>query len=267
MKKQLLKFSGLVAALILSASAIGQTNGTLTFTFTTIAHSGYQSTKNVLAVWIQTSSGGFVKTFYRYAGSGTNDHLPTWAVNSGGSASNCLSASCNKVGATTGATLSGATTKTVTWDGKDAAGNLVADGTYKVTIQETWDHGTSGTTTRSFTFTKGTSADTQTPTTDANFTGISLNWQPSSAGVEENTSIISSVFPNPSADGIFNVTFEQASAIKVIDMMGKEVASMEVKNNETSKVVDLTAVSNGNYVLQIFNGANVKEHKIMINKK
>jgi len=267
MKKRLLNFAGLLVAFLISISTFGQTSGTLTFSFTTIAHSGYQGTKNVLAVWIQTNSGAFIKTFYRYAGSQTKDHLPTWAVNAGGSSSNCLAASCNVVGATTGATLSGATTKTLTWDGKDASGNLVADGTYKVSIQETWDHGNTGTTTRSFTFTKGTNVDTQTPATDANFTSINLNWQPTSADVSESTTIVSSVFPNPSADGMFNVTFEKASLIKVIDMMGKQVASVEVKNNETSKVIDLTAVTNGNYLMQIFNGAMFKEHKIMINKK
>jgi|GEM_PF-6851375 len=155
-----------------------QTTGTLTFNCTTIAHSGYSGTKNVLAIWIQTNSGAFVKTYYRYAGGGTSDHLPTWAVNSGGTAGNCLATSCNVVGATTGATLNGAVTKTVTWNGTDLSGNQMPDGIYKVTIQETWNHGTSGTVTRSFSFTKGPASDIQTPTTDANFSNLSLQWIP-----------------------------------------------------------------------------------------
>jgi len=155
-----------------------QTNGTLTFNCTTIAHTGYSGTKNVLAIWIQTNSGAFVKTYYRYAGGGTSDHLPTWAVNSGGTAGNCLATSCNVVGATTGATLNGAVTKSITWNGTDLSGNQMPDGVYKVTIQETWNHGTSGTVTRSFSFNKGPASDIQTPTTDANFSNLSLQWIP-----------------------------------------------------------------------------------------
>lgn len=185
MKKLLFKASLAVALLFGSNQAEAQTAGTLTFTFTTIAHTGYQGTKNALAVWIQTNTGTFVKTFYRYAGSGggTQDHLPTFAVNAGGTSTNCLSASCNVVGATTGATLAGAVTKTVTWDGKNTSGVLMADGTYKITIQETWNHGTSGTTTSSFTFTKGPNQDVQTPTADGNFTNMSLQWIPAAAPV------------------------------------------------------------------------------------
>ena len=180
--KRLLINASLALSLLLNAHfSEAQTAGTLTFTFTTIAHTGYQNTKNVLAVWAQTNTGTFVKTFYRYAGNQTADHLPTWSVNAGGTANNCLSTSCNVVGATTGATLSGAVTKTVTWDGTNTSGVLMADGTYKITIQETWNHGTSGTTTRSFTFTKGPNQDVQTPTADANFTNMSLQWIPVAA--------------------------------------------------------------------------------------
>lgn len=96
------------AAIISSAVAVGQTTtpGTLTFTFTQVAHSPcYTGSRNVLAVWIQTSSGAFVKTKLRNAGGSTSDHLPTWAVNSGGTAANCMSSACNKTDATTGATL------------------------------------------------------------------------------------------------------------------------------------------------------------------
>ena len=50
MKKNLFKLSGLVLAICISASSIAQTSGSLTFNFTTIAHSGYSGTKNALAV-------------------------------------------------------------------------------------------------------------------------------------------------------------------------------------------------------------------------
>lgn len=182
MKRLLLNLSLLALVICFPALLFAQTAGTLTFKFTPVSHTGYAGTKNVLAVWIQSGTGSFIKTKLRYAGSITKDHLPIWAVNSGGTSANCLSAACNKTDATTGATLSSFTTKTITWDGKNvngtANGTIVADGTYKVTIEECWNHGAAGKTTRSFTFTKGPNEDHQTPANDANFTDITLDWVP-----------------------------------------------------------------------------------------
>ena len=244
-----------------------QTQGTLSFSFTQTAHTSYTGNKNVLAVWIQSSTGTFVKTRLRYAGGGTSDHLPTWAVNSGGSASNCMAANCNKVGATTGATLTNFSTRTLTWDGTDASGNLVADGTYKVTIQSTWNHGSSATTTKSYTFTKGTAADVQTPADDANFTGIALAWNPSGAGVVETTNdIIVNIHPNPSANGIFTVDFNYAIRVSALDLAGEEVFVEDVKMNEVSKTVDLSNLTNGVYFICVDNGKGLSKHKVVINK-
>lgn len=267
MKSNLLKLSKFVVAICISTSAFSQTSGTLEFNFTTIAHSGYQGTKNVLAAWIQTGTGSFVKTYFRYAGGNTNDHLPVWAVNSGGSANNCLSTSCNKVGATTGATLSGAVTKTFTWDGRDAAGNLVADGVYQVSLENCWNHGNTSKTLRTFSFTKGTSPDVQSPAADANFTGLTLAWNPSGAGVEENpTSNSVKIFPNPSGNGIFNVEFNKATEISVIDVDGKTIYFSEIQESETTKTINLAAFSNGIYFLNVVNGNNSSQQKIILEK-
>ncbi len=170
----------------LSLPALSQTAGTLTFTFTEASHTASSTynfnAQHVLAVWIQNSTSSFVKTKLRYVGNGTKDHLPTWAVNAGGTASNATAAACNITDATTGATLSAWTTKTITWDGKNVSGSsngtIVTDGTYKVTIQSTWNHGTGATVTKSYTFVKGPTSDIQTPANDVNFTGISLQWIP-----------------------------------------------------------------------------------------
>ena len=86
-------------------SGIAQTAGTLTFSFnevskpTSATYNNYG--KHVLAVWIQSDLGQFVKTISRNVGSVTRDHLQTWAVNSGGTASNAIAANCNVVSATT----------------------------------------------------------------------------------------------------------------------------------------------------------------------
>lgn len=244
-----------------------QTQGTLSFSFTQTAHTSYTGNKNVLAVWIQSSTGTFIKTRLRYAGGGTSDHLPTWAVNSGGSGSNCMAASCNKVGATTGATLTNFGTRTFTWDGTDASGNLVSDGTYKVTIQSTWNHGGSATATKSYTFTKGPAADVQSPADDANFTGVSLAWNPSGAGVQESKNdIIVSIHPNPSVNGIFTVEFNYAIRVSAMNLAGEEVYTEDVKMSENSKIVNLSNIPNGVYFICVENGTSISKHKIVINK-
>lgn len=253
-------------AMFLFTIASAQTQGTLSLTFTQTPHTAYTGNKNVMAVWIQTSTGTFVKTRKRNAGGGTSDHLPIWAVNSGGNANNCMSGACNTVGATTGATLNSFGTISVSWDGTDASGNLVADGTYKITVESCWNHGNTAKASRSYTFTKGPNADVQTPTDDANFTGISLAWNPSGAGVNEVTEPIQvSISPNPSNTGIIEVGFNEATSITVYDMAGAEILVVPVIN-EQKKTLNLTGVPNGIYFVEVTNGKYSVKEKLVINK-
>lgn len=256
-------------AVCISASAMAQTSGNLTFSFTEVTQSTtYQNTgKHVVAVWVQTSTGTFVKTKLRRVGNGTKDHLPTFAVNSGGAASNALGANCNVVSASTGATLSSFTTQNITWDGTDVNGTVVADGTYKITIESTWNHGSGGTTTRSFTFTKGATADVQTPTADAIYTNISLAWTPSAAGIEETASVEGvTVYPNPSADGIFFVEFDKATSIKVVDVLGNTLSEEKLDATTDVKTIDLSAYSNGVYFIYVYEGNKSGKYKVVVEK-
>lgn len=271
MKKFLLMLSILMFANLLSINIFAQTytDGTLTFTFTQTAHSGSWGAKHSLAVWIQNSAGAFVKTKLRYVGNGTKDHLPTWAVNSGGTSSNATSTNCNKTDATTGATLTSYTTRNFTWDGKNVNGSLngttVADGTYKVTIEECWNHGTSGIVVKSYTFTKGTVADNQTPANDANFTNVTLSWTPTSTSVETHTeSNEISIFPNPST-GIINVNFVEATSITVENILGLVVYTEDLSNtNAKNRSIDLTGYANGIYVVNVINGEKSSKHKVLM---
>lgn len=217
--------------LLFSIFAFSQTPGALTFTFTTPKHASgnYVSDgRYVLAVWIETSTGTFVKTKLRYVGGGTDDHLATW-----GTAAGCtyptavLSGGCNTTDATTGATQTTFPSRTITWDGKNVSGTVngttVADGTYRVAIQETWGHGAS-TATRYINFTKGPAIDSQTPTADANFTAISLKWIPTALGTTDvNLKPQLNVSPNPSK-GIINLNLNNDSNyIAVFSLDGKIV--------------------------------------------
>jgi hypothetical protein len=261
--------------LLLSVFGFSQTDGTLTFTFTTPKHtSGNYSTSGayVLAVWIETSAGTFVKTKLRYVGSGTNDHLPTWGTAAGCSnPNNATSTTCNITDATTGATQTTFPSRTVIWDGKNTNGSsngtTVADGTYRVAIQETWGHGTA-TTTRYITFTKGTAIDSQTPAADGNFTAISLKWVPFALGVSD----ISlrpqlSIAPNPSKGNININLKNETNYIIVYSLDGKIVYNEDLKNtNILSKEIDLSFLPNGEYFVSVSNAYGSSYSKIIIAK-
>jgi Secretion system C-terminal sorting domain len=267
--------ASIALATCITVPAIAQnTAGTLTFSFTPLSHTpSYSGTKHALAVWIQTGTGTFVKTKLRRAGAGggTDDHLPTYAVNAGGTAGDCLT-STNKTDATTGATLTSYVAHSITWDGKNVAGAVngttVADGTYRVAIQETWNHGTTGTATRYFTFTKGPNADVQTPANDANFTAISLNWQPAVVtGVEAVTEVsVVNVYPNPT-NGIFNVSYPKANTIKVINALGETIITNEVNQQSSGvKSIDLTNYANGVYIISVITNEGTTNHNVTLTK-
>lgn len=254
-------------------NSIAQTPGMLTFSFVPVTKSpGYQGTRNVLAVWIQTDQGIFVKTKLRYAGFNTSDHLPNWAVNSGGPAGNCLSSACDIADATTGATLLNFSAKTFTWNGEMGPANngtVVADGDYVVTIEETWNHGSSGTAINSFTFTKGPFIDTQTPANNAYFQNVYLEWQPEqTVGVNKLNpeSPAVSVYPNPS-NGLLTVAYSKAETIRITNLLGMEVYAEKAENLASGKKsIDLSAFANGIYVIQVSNGKGSVNQKLVLNK-
>lgn len=254
-------------SLLISTLLSAQTTGTLTLTFSQTPHTSYEGTKNVMAVWIESSTGTFVKTRARNAGGGTSDHLAVWAVKAGGSAGNCMAANCNVLGATTGATLSNFGNRNFSWDGTNASGNVVPDGTYKIIVESTWNHGSAATTTRSYTFVKGPAQEVQTPASDANFTNIMLAWNPAGSGLLEKTpEMIVSIKPNPSANGVFNVEFNYATRVFATNLAGEEVYAEEVKMTEVSKEVNLSNLTSGVYFICVTNGSTVSKHKVVINK-
>jgi hypothetical protein len=262
-------FTALLTMLLSAASVLAQSAGTLSFTFTCLPHTSYTASKNVMAVWIESSTGAFVKTRTRNVGNGTRDHLPTWAVNAGGPSNNALSTLCNVVGATSGATLSSFGAHTVTWDGTNAAGTQMPDGTYKILIQETWNHGTARTATRIFTFTKGNTTDAQTPATDANFSNLSLTWTPNDPASVNQGSFSESgvkIYPNPSSDGHFFVTFTSATQLEVYNQLGAPVKQESCAGYNGKMPLDLSSLESGFYFVQLRDGLQNPILKVILNK-
>ena len=142
-----------------------KTAGTLTVsTLTSTAGGGY-APNNVVAIWVESNSGTFVKSLLVYAATRKYD-LTNWTSNS----------SSNTTDAITGATQSSHAVRTCTWNGTNTSGTVVGDGVYKVCMELTDKNGTGNFS--SFTFTKGTTASTQTPSNVSSFSNISIAWTP-----------------------------------------------------------------------------------------
>ena len=269
MKTRLL-FITVAFLLLIDGSIKAQTAQSITLTFTEAPHSTATTyngnAQHDLAIWIEQgtgTAGTFIVTKFRYVGSGTKDHLPTWAAKAGGTASNATATACNVLTATTGATLSSwQTNKTVTWDGKNSAGTLVADGNYQFVIQSTWDHG--GTATRYFPFTKGPNAITPTFVADTNFTGITAVLANPEFSIKPEVTI----YPNPT-NGIFNMDFKNdVNNIRVVDILGKVVYSEKIASEtaDTTKRIDLSNLNNGLYIVSVTNDNGTSNYKIILNK-
>ena len=267
MKKLLSKLTIVAAAIYFTTSLTAQTAGTLTVVYTPTVPSTatfYSSPRHLGAAWIETSTGTFVKTKIKYCG-GNCDHVntSTWATASAGN--------------TTGADVSSGATKTslapitFTWNGTNVAGTVVADGAYNVKIYEVWNHGstTNQLQTSTVAFTKGTTASTVTPAATNWLKNVSIIWHPAvTNGIDESTIVnpVISVYPNPT-EGIFNVDFKNATSIKVLNTLGAVIYEEKIHQlTEGTKSIDLINFTNGIYFINVSNGINSTNHKIILNK-
>ena len=282
MKTRLLFIAAAFLLLINNINA-QSTAGILSFTFnqprpTSPAVSG---NSNVIAVWIESSTGTFIKTKLKHASNSTSDHLPTWAAKSGGVATNAMGINSNTTSADTGATLKSTAVapspfinfgiKTITWDGTNVVGAIVTNGAYNIWVESSWNDGPDNIHNKiiSFPFTKGTSTSTTTPTGDALISGITLTWTPTQAGV--NDIIIKpevTIYPNPT-NGIFNMAFKNdVNSIKVVDILGKVVYSEKIAlaSADTTKKIDLSNLNNGLYIVSVSNDNETSNYKVILNK-
>ncbi|MGW8315311.1 MAG: T9SS type A sorting domain-containing protein [Bacteroidales bacterium] len=243
--RRYLIFLAFLTGLFITGLSSAQTAGTLTFSYTPVAHSGTWGEKHVLAIWIQDNSDNFIRTEFRYWGNGTDDHLPDWKASSNE----------NITDATTGATLSAYSSRTFTWDGTDLGGTLLPDGDYKVTIEECWSHGPGNKVTTSYTFTKNESESHLTPEDNDDFTGVTIDWIPSTTGfgsVEYSGKF--AVFPNPAHHKIYIDFFANAQNcnIYIVNTLGQEVYSeKEQKTYSGLKIIDVSTLKNGIYFVNI----------------
>jgi flagellar hook assembly protein FlgD len=194
-------FFACILVLLNSAKAQKQTTaitpGQLTFTVKTVSNGSGYSPKHVLSIWIKDEAGNFIVSRKVMAAS-RKKHLVKWVASS----------AYNTTSATTGATLNSHQTHTITWDGKDANGIEVQDGTYQVWVEYTSQNSANGQPagpSMSVSFHKGPVAEHLTPASLTYFQDMVLDWVPLGVGTEEVPVIDKSitVYPNPFSESAF----------------------------------------------------------------
>ena len=143
-----------------------KTAGNLDVTVTASTYNGRYAPRHVMAIWVESSSGTFVKTLVAKAAE-RRQYLTNWlkATSSG-----------NTTDAITGATLNSYSAVNCSWDGTNVSGDVVGDGDYNVNVEYTENDGTGKIAT--FAFSKGTSTDARTPATSSGVSVGKLTWTP-----------------------------------------------------------------------------------------
>jgi len=209
------------------------TSGQLTVTATTFTANGTYAPRNVVAMWIQDSSGKFVKTMLILANA-RKAHLTNWVT---------ATPVGNSIDAISGATQTSHGTRSCIWNGTDALKMPVADGTYTVKMEMTESN--SGSRVGTFTFDKGPNAQTLTPTNIASFSNISITWTPAPTAVEKvQIDKLYTVYPNPTVSSVF-ISGPDIREIQIRTLSGKSV----LKTNQLK--VDLSALASGIYLAEI----------------
>lgn len=139
--------------------------GTLSVSTVTSQAGGNYAPKNIVAIWVENSSGEYVKSLLVYADE-YKRFLTNWVSNS----------SYDVTDAVTGATVNNHGTRSCTWDGTDVDGNIVTDGTYRVCMELTDKNSTGNY--HYFEFLKDSVSHTLTPTDVTSFGDISITWTP-----------------------------------------------------------------------------------------
>jgi len=215
------------------------TEGQLTVTVTTSKTSTpTYSPRHILAIYILDSQGKFVKTLLAYA-SERRQYLINWR-----NVTTVAGSAYNTVDAITGATQLSHDSRTCTWNSKNRLGAIVEDGSYTLRMELTDNDGLAQNI-ASFNFTKGSTAQTITPSTMAGFSNITIQWQPASTSIEvpSNESVVS-LFPNP-VNKTLSVIAIGMTEMEIFDLNGKLLLTGK------SPVINVGNLPSGEYIVVI----------------
>lgn len=245
----MVKLFSLAILLFLSAGLFAQTSGTVTFKVTTVTANGTYAPKNVLAIWVTNAAGTFQKSIKVMAQTRIG-YLYKWKT---------ATPSQNVTGAITGATLSSHQTHTVSWNCQTYSGTLVPDGDYKMWVEFTEKDGQGPYT--SYTFTKGTAADTLTFSNATNFTSVQIIYTPTPSGIAEpaaEATVIRFAGDNNFGFSVPSQLAENAT-MQIFDLGGRLIyQTADFLDNGTLRYFlwNAAAVRSGIYVYRIESGAD-----------
>lgn len=158
-----------------AAPATGQ--GMLTVDFKSVTSNGQYAPRNVGAVWIETSSGMFVKTLEKWGNVRAN-RLTAWNAASGGWGSFFGGGNtADMMDAVSRATLRSHEMHHDTWSMKDATGKVVPDGMYNIVIEVAEDERRAAPVGRAA-FVKGPAPQMVNAPDMPPFSGLVLSYQP-----------------------------------------------------------------------------------------
>jgi hypothetical protein len=179
MKTYLKNLSATVLSLGLSyLSASAQTDGSARLQVGLGNYGTGSGTEHWVVVWITTPSESFIKTLRRQGPAITDNH---WADHCGIWWDAKEAAGNNVVDGVTGATVANYSGNplSVTWNGRDAANNLMSDGDYVFWVQYAENSGQGPYTTTGLSWTKGPVGTTNAyPNQSVNFTNMVVVWTP-----------------------------------------------------------------------------------------
>jgi len=234
MKIYILIFS--LAGILLAHQVNAQTPGQLSLSFSSAQAGGSYAPRHIVAAWIEDSNGVFVKTLLAYAAS-RKTHLNIWEASTTAAGS-----PFNVTDAITGPTQNAHTTYTCTWNGKNVAGVLVPDGTYKLRLELTDKNATGNYST--FTFQKTAAPLTLTPANVPSFSNIVLAWVPVSTEVYTHDSQLITISPNPAGDHL------EISGVPVLGTKLYHLSGQLILESRHQRL-DLSAVTPGLYLVHI----------------
>lgn len=246
---------------VISSIVFSQTPGTLSVSVKTVTHNGQYAPKHIMAIWIDDSTGIFVKTcLFRSQNTNYRKYLTKFKSETNNT--------YNTVDAVTGATYPSHNIRTATWNGKDVNGNVVPDGEYIVCIEFTESNGTGPNAT--YRFTKSDQLFTLNPINLSNFQQVSIAWTPT-VSVEEsavfNTNLL--VYPNPVRNFSTINLSPYVKNVCVTDIKGRVVDSFKVPYMlEASKIqwIPDSKLKNGVYFIVVDGKSGKQTTKVILER-
>jgi hypothetical protein len=230
----------------------------VTFNVSTVTDNGPYSPRHVLAIWIKTSNGTFVKSIKVNAAKRIQ-YLYKWNKSSGG----------NIADAVTGATLTSHQAHTATWNCKNTSGVVVPAGNYKMMIEYTDQHAQGPIDSVNFTISGSSQHVTQAD--QSYFKTISLDFTPATTGIEENNvaNQVLSVYPNPST-GLLNVSLSSEEIgpvnLKVVDLNGRVIHQELIPSEKlTGYPIQLKSFNPGLYIIELLVNKKLIKQKVILN--